>query len=171
MAQAEEKMVLANGKEQILQKSLIAKPWRWGDITEWERKQAVDHFGENIRGLTMGENPVHRLSCFDSQWAQEVNGWTDDERVIVETAVRNGPGHGPDYVVIETPRVPAPWPTYPSLTGKGVVERIVETIKTIGVDVDHVLAFERENMNRHSVIEALEALKNAAPESDELVEA
>ena len=71
-------MVLANGKEQVIQKSLRAVPFRWMDVTVWERAQALEQW-PNMRGLTEHENPVERLSCFDSEFAQEVNKWADKE--------------------------------------------------------------------------------------------
>lgn len=178
-AQDERKMVLQDGQVQILQKGLSAKPWRWGDVTEWENLQALKHFESSFRGLGYDENPSHRLSTFDSLWAQEVNGWTDEEREIVEARVRSGPGNGVDYIVVDTPRVPAPWPAYDKLRPQGkrtvemVAEKIAETIAELEIDPQHVLAYERENENRPAVIAAVEALNAGLPSSsaEELIQA
>lgn len=175
-AQDERVMVLATGDRQVLQRGLIAKPWRWGDTTEWERKTVLDHFGESFRGLQYDENPVHRLSSFDSLWAQKENGWSDEERLIVEERVKTGPGNGVDYIIVDTPRVPAPWPGYDKLVSQGartvqkVAEKIVETIRETEVPAGHVLAYERENLDRPEVVKALEAMLVEEP-SEELIEA
>lgn len=175
-AQAEEKMVLANGKEQILTKLLMAEPWTYGDVTEWERIKVMETFGQQFRGLTYDENPLHRLSTFDSLYAQSVHNWTDEEREIVENKIRTGPGNGVDYIVVDTPRVPAPWPAYDNLKVVGkrtvemVAEKIAETVSELGIDPDRVLAYERENDNRPAVIAAVENLKKDAP-AEELIQA
>lgn len=177
-AQDERVMVLADGQRQVLQKGLTAEPWRFGDTTDWERLEVLKHFDQKFRGLTYDENPIHRLSTFDSLYAQEVNGWTDEERLIVEKRVKEGPGHGVDYIVVDTPHVPAPWPSYDKLKPVGkrtvemVAEKIAETTSELGLDPDHVLAYERENENRPRVIAAVEALKAGAPAvEEELIEA
>jgi hypothetical protein len=176
-AQDEKKMVLASGQEQILQKGLMAEPWRHGDVTEWERLEAMRHFDGRFRGLTHDENPVQRLSTFDSLWAQQVNGWTDDERVTVEEAVKNGPGNGIDYIVVDRPAAPKPWPAYDKLTAQGrrtigmVAEKIAETTRELELDPQHVILYERENENRPEVIAALEALTAPAKPDEELVQA
>lgn len=175
-AQDEKVMVLATGDRQVLQKGLIAKPWRWGDVTEWERHTVLEHFGNSFRGLLYDEDPIHRLSSFDSLWAQSVNGWTDEEREIVEERVRTGPGNGVDYVVVDTPRVPAPWPGYDSLTVQGrrtiqlVAEKIAAMTADTGTPPSHVLAYERENLNRPEVLAAVTALTAEEP-AEELIEA
>jgi hypothetical protein len=175
VAQSEEKMVLANGKEQVTQKLLMAGPWVHGDVTEWERAAALAHFG-HIGGLTEGEDPVTRLATFDSHLAQQLNGWTDEERQIVEATVRAT--QCADHVVVETPKVPAPYAKYDQhrkTAGRRTLEHVLADIttayETSGFDLGQAVMYERENLNDPAVISALEALGAVAAETEELVEA
>ncbi len=165
-----------NGQNKILQKGLRAVPFRWMDVTEWERREAFNAW-PNMRGLTEGENIVERLSCFDSRFAQELHGWTDEEREIVEEALRNGPGHGSDYIIVEQPKAPAPYRLYDQhrkIAGRRTLEHVLSDIKgafdTAGFDVGTALMYERENLNDPKVIEFLNGLTVQEPD-EELVEA
>lgn len=165
-----------SGEHKILQRGLRAVPFRWMDVTEWERRAALNAW-PNMRGLTEGEDPATRLSCFDSIYAQEVNGWTDEEREIVEEALRTGPGHGGDYIIVERAKAPAPYRLYDKhrkVSGRRTIEHVIKDIedafRTAGFDVGTAILYERENLNDPLVVAALEGLTADEPQ-EELVEA
>lgn len=95
---------------------------------------------------------------FDSEIAQELHGWTDEEREEVELSLIKLSGRWPDAcTVIDKPKAKLPWPKY----NETHFSKIVELADSLGL-VQEALAFERENKNRESVVKGL---------SDKLVEA
>lgn len=170
-------MVLQDGQRQVLQQGYSAGPFRWGDLTEWERKIALDHWQDKFRGLTDDENPLWRLSSYDTDEAARQHGWTAEEKARFEEVLRNDPGNGSEFIIVETPRAPKPWPKYDDIVVIGrrtiemVAKELAETVDTLGLDPDAVIVYERENANRPEVIEAFKALKNKVEPEEELVQA
>jgi len=169
-------MVLADGQRQVLQQGYSAAPFNWGDLTEWERRTALEHWDGKFRGLTDDEDPLWRLSSFDTDEAAKKHGWTADEKARFEEVLRNSPSNGSDYIIVDTPRVPKPWPKYDDLVVIGrrtiemVAKEIAETVSSLGLDPDFVSAYERENANRPEVLAALAESKTVEPE-EELIQA
>lgn len=152
--------------------------FRHGDLTDAERELARKVFLWKGLPTSMGGQPLdpindlHRVSAFDSREAPE------HLRGQVEQALLSNAALGHDYVLVEEVKAEAPWPAYPRLVAGGrgrsnewVVEQIVATVTATGVDVDKVLAYERENMNRPEVLDAVEALREPDEVQDELVTA
>lgn len=91
---------------------------------------------------------------FDSVAAQQREGWTDEEREMVERKLREIQKTRPDYVEEIVPvHVPAPlpWQTYNELS----VAEIVEFAPKLRL-VPEALRYERENRARAEVINQLE---------------
>lgn len=109
-----------------------------------------------------------RLSLFDSEAASLENGWTDEEHDLVVRALRSSSENGLAYLEVETPRRPAPWSAYDSVTD---VDRIIELIEATGSDPAYVAAYERENANRPEVLEAIEALGVDSSADEVVIEA
>lgn len=128
-------------------------------VTPWERDYAIAHFG--FKGIAEGEDPLNRMSSYDTDEEAVRLGWGDEQKAAVEKLLDLGQ-HTGDYVRIERPRLPAPWPNYDELLPQGrrsaemVASQIAETVKALGLNVDTVLAYERENRNRADVLEALQ---------------
>ncbi len=175
VAREEDKMVLANGKEQILTSLLMVEPFNWGFLSDFEYQKALEHW-PNLRGLTEGENLRTRFSVFDSFLAQTLNGWSDEDRILAEQALMSGPGAGSDYFILEEVRAPKPWPTYDKIKVRGqltpekVAEKIAATVTELGLDIESVSIYERENLNRPEVVTALNALQAEKP-AEELIQA
>src|SRR5262249_38545665 len=104
-------------------------------------------------------DPTYRLSGFDTT----IQGWGDEEREELEQRLADASVSG-DYIIIETPKRPAPWPGYDKLKSAA---KIADLTQATGSDVEGVLAYERENLNRPEVIEAVQAL--VPEEEDEVV--
>lgn len=90
---------------------------------------------------------------FDTVVAQQQEGWTDAEREMVERRLLELCTTWPEAVQVYTESpVPAPWPTYDTLTN---YLEIAKTAETIGM-VQEALAYERQNKNRDGVVAELE---------------
>jgi hypothetical protein len=133
----------------------------YGTQVELDRVTAVD--------------PLSRFAVWDSELYQsqhpDLVPDTNTRRKIEQWLIAR-PEHGIDYLAIETQRTPPPWPNYDefrgvrgSPTGPRIAERVLED----GYDVEAVLAYERENLNRQEVIDALEALNAAEPEPEAIL--
>jgi hypothetical protein len=150
-------MVLANGKEQVLEKHLEAVFLPAPQvISEDEIKFALDNLVFN--GLPIDKNtnsfasPRIRLSAYDTERAQKENGWTDEEREVVESALRSSEVYGMDFVEIPAARVQKPWATYDETP----VAKIIGLAEAVGISLDEVLAYEKQNQGRDSVMFLLE---------------
>lgn len=104
---------------------------------------------------------------FDSLAAQEENGWTDDEREMVEKVLVGLCNKTPEYIwLYEEAKHPAPWPTYDT-THHNQIPVLAEQLGL----VDAALAYERQNKERPAVIEKLEALVAQDQAEEELTAA
>ena len=93
-----------------------------------------------------------RISGFDSYAAQAENGWTDEEREIVEQALLASPHLGTDHILLEAVKAQKPWPTY----DEDSPEQVVSIARAIGL-VDEAITYERENAARVEVLVELAA--------------
>jgi len=114
-------------------------------------------------GSPDGPVPWHSVcSIWDSKEAQKVYGWTDEEREKFEQKLKSHPRFGLRFIEVVAEKIPAPWPAYDKLTAQGrrTIEMVAETIATKvredGYTPADVIAYERENLNRQQVIEAIE---------------
>ena len=117
----------------------------------------ITKMGKAIHGqleYPTGEKvPIYnRISVFDSEIAQRQNGWTDEERVLVEEALRNH-AMGTDYIEVEQAPADKPWNGFDELTDP---ERILELALAIDADLRLVLRYEEENQKRPEVLDALQ---------------
>jgi hypothetical protein len=143
-----------------------------GAVPVYAREQ-VAALPQFYRGIGIDEDPYTRVAAFDSLAAQEVNGWSDEDREYVESVLLKA--CGVDFVCVDQPKLKPPWPAYDKLVAVGkrtkqmVAEKIVERVAEDGYDAGAVLAYERQELNRPEVVEALEAVEatGAAPESVE----
>lgn len=157
------------------ERKLVAQFVR-GGAPDWVIEEAQKRF--DFKGRGDGEPVSMLIGVFDSALAKAQQRWTDDEHDAVVRHLRGT--QNPYWFIAEEPRVGAPWPTYDKLTVQGrrtseqVAEKNVETATEIGVPLESLVAYERQNRNDAKVVAAYEAAIAAAlaavPE-DELVEA
>ena len=134
---------------------------------------------EQLPGLWQGvgrdEDPyVTRLGWWDSHAAQIDHGWSDEDRSFVEQRILAI--GDPNVMVVEVPRVPAPYAKYDAhrrTQGQRKLEHVLadiaQTYEVAGFDVEQAVAYEQQNLADERVLEALRAL---APEgAEELVKA
>jgi len=150
----------ANGAVKVTQTPLLAE-FREGLMTPEERalcKQSwtFNGFYQEQDEVTPVE-PDYRLGLFDSIKAQIDNGWTDEERRLVEEALERTAVREPNSViVVHEARLEPPWPTYDSFTGS--VNELCTKIAEDGYDLETVLTYEEENQDRPEIVAAFRQL-------------
>jgi len=156
--------ILASGLPRVLRDGYTAE-FKVSDVTDWERDAARGAFTFVGTTTTLGGNPIDpvttRISGFDTNRIADTT-----LRAEVEKALQVNTAFGHDYILVEKPTLPAPWPKYDSEKVAAIAGKVADS----GYDPQDVIAYERANKNRPSVIEALEALLVKEPE-EELVTA
>lgn len=105
-----------------------------------------------------------RIGVFDTEVAQQLRGWSDEQREWIEQKLIGSGDLGSQFILVEQARAPKPWPKYDELravgrrTVKDVAEKIAAMTQDLGIDPADVVAYERENANRPEVLEALAAV-------------
>lgn len=150
----------ASGGRQVVQTAIAAyfQPYL---LSQEERQLAVSSFYFNGSYQEQDEvtmvPPDYRIGLFDSRVAQRDNGWSDEERTLVETKLLKLASDTPsDLLVVIEARAEAPWPRYDVFDGTltDLMNKIVED----GYTLEAVLVYERENQNRPEIVEALEQM-------------
>lgn len=119
-----------------------------------------------FRGMPIYEDgspidPSYRISVFDSEVAKLQEGWTDADEVLAIAALRAAVGSGSCAEVIPV-AADRPWNGYDELTDPA---RIAELALAINADLAQVDQYERENLNRPQVLEAVQAAIAARDET------
>jgi hypothetical protein len=159
LVQGEMRENYANGTSRVTQREISAyfKP---DPLRPHEREYALSQF--HFLGLyqEMDEAttvpPDYRIGIFDSLVAQEQNGWTDEERQMVEERLISDAEKYENVVVAPRASVPPPWPNYDLY--QGTVPQLMKKLVAEGHDVNKTLIYERETQNRDRVVEAIEEL-------------
>jgi hypothetical protein len=153
----------ATGMTSVIQKPLYVM-FHEGDLRPEERELAFakwtwNGFYQEQDEVTMVA-PDYRIGVFDSEGAQQVYGWTDEERLHVETQMV---AYAANYAdVIEVPRtlVAPPWPNYDVFSG--TPEQLVALLRDQGHDIERTIQYEKAMQNRPDVLGALEIGLNGA---------
>lgn len=109
-----------------------------------------------FRGMPIYEDgseidPSFRISVFDSEVAKLQNGWTDEDEEAVIEALRGAVGSG--CVEVIPAKAEKPWNGYDAVSDP---DKIVELALAIDADLTQVQQYERENLNRDSVLAAIQ---------------
>lgn len=94
-----------------------------------------------------------RLSLFDTDEYAKEQKLTDADRDLVVSTLRESNRNGLDYVEIVPQPAVVPWGGYDKLDDAA---RIVELAVETETSLETVLAYERENKNRKTVVAAIE---------------
>lgn len=160
----------------IVQQGIIAV-FEQGLLTKHEVEEGLAHLGP-FTGLPILEDdqvpvsPRKLLRVYDTDVRAEAEYWDKKTKAFVETYLQEHVLHGTEFLLVETPRVAAPWPAYPKLVAKtakelpALVDKILATVEEQEYDPKLVLAYELENLNRPKVVAALQALLPAEPAED-----
>ena len=162
----------ATGMGRVVQTALYASFFP-NLLLPHERELALSRFyltgglPQNVDEATHVE-PDHRIGRFDSRDAQLQNGWSDEERELVENELLRHCNIYPEQLArVPEAVVPAPWPAYD--TFKGSPAQLTKKVAEDGYDVHEVIAYEMANQNRDVVVAALGQL--AAEQVETLSEA
>ena len=126
-----------------------------GGAPDWA-KDAVQKLPGWGNGLGLNEDPFSRVGVLDTDEEAKRQNWTPEEKEFVEQALEKAPSNGIEYVICAPPKTAKPWDKYDEFVGEDAVEKILYTVDLIGADPKSVLRYEKENLNRQDVIEALE---------------
>lgn len=151
----------ARGPEEKVTQDAIMAVFQQSGVTPYERELAKQRF--NFLGIAEGEDPMKRVSLYDTDMEARIHEWDPKTKAEVEQSMIEGQNEF--YFLVEEVALRAPWPSYDQQTPK----QIVEAAKIIGADVGVVIAYERENKNRTALIAELEV--QAQEESEPLVTA
>lgn len=150
---------LANGQIREL------APPTWAEFHQealfpWEEKAAR---GFHFTGTTEEDansgipvDPIGRVSVFDTIRAQERFNWSDKHREQVEENLLKASQTNNDFMMVPKPALEKPWPSYDETHHS----KIAGMVEEFGLNKNEVLAYELENKNRPSVIEALEGIED-----------
>jgi hypothetical protein len=158
------------------QRALYAKFHRFS-APEWARQIGRETF--QFPTCPQDVDPGDWLAYMDTDDEAREYKWTGEERAAVESKLLEiAPLYG--YMVVDKPRQSPPWPAYDKLVAQGqrtnvkIGETIVRKVVEDGYDPAAVASYERENLCRPEVVDALESLIAApapAEPEEELVEA
>lgn len=109
-----------------------------------------------------------RLGVFDSEIAQLQNGWTDEQRIEVEEALRSHTLNGSMYIEVKDLPAALPWNGYDSVESP---EQVLYIASLTNSDLAAVLAYERGSKNRPEFVQALEAEISLLGEAEVVVNA
>lgn len=123
-----------------------------------------------------------RMGVFDSDLAAKERGWSDEDKKVLEDWLDSRQGATNGFIRIELPRVDAPWPKITELTVHGrrtpdlVAEKMVETAQDIGVELDVLLRFVKQELGNHGwddrlLVEIDNRIPRVVEATEELVEA
>lgn len=90
---------------------------------------------------------------FNSAVAQDQNGWSDDEREMVEQHLLKKCEQLPEWITLVTETLPEPpWPTYDALSNYLEIATLADKLGL----VESALEYERRTKNRDGVVSELE---------------
>jgi len=163
-------MVLNDGQRQELSKELFAKfevQVPTPDEKEIGMKVFQFHGLPEDRDTNEHVSPRNRISGLDTEDAQREFDWTDEEREIVESVLRNSYAFGDEFIEITALPAPVPWPTYDTTP----VEKILDIEVAIGADLEEIARYEAENQNREAVLAILSGPVPEVEDDSVLIEA
>ena len=137
----------AGPEQKAIRDNFIAE-FEQAGLTEHEKQQVRERF--TFLGQYEGEDPMRRVSIYDTDDQARIHGWDDEMKADIEANLLEGQNEF--YFKLEDFRLPKPWPKYDDLRS---AEKIAETVKSLGLDAEAVIAYEKENKNREAVISAL----------------
>jgi hypothetical protein len=172
---------LADGTRRVVSEGFTCE-FKQSDTTDWERDEARKRF--QFKGTTLYQDgtpvdPITRVSSFDTATIKDEGLRKRVEKALLENSDF---GKQDGYILVEKPKLPAPWVTYDELTVHGqrkpahVAAKNIETAKTTGVPLDHLVAYERQEQRKgwEEIVAAYEAASAETEQSEpepELVEA
>ncbi len=137
-----------------------------GGLTEWEIEAALTSF--NFSGVPEGVNPLTRVAVFDTEaFVQKVDDEAEREALLtrIDNKLRKLAEKNPsEFVIVEKPASPTPWPSYDQET----IQDIVQIQARLGISPETIRLYEAENQNRTAVIDLMTDLQEGGDGSLEI---
>lgn len=118
---------------------------------------------------------IQLAGVFDTEWIEDANLRAEVEKRML---ANDGCGKGDAFVLVELPKIEAPWPSYDELVVHGqrtpekVAAKNIETAALVGVPIEDLIAYEQQNRNHERILAVYEQELAKSPEpEDELVRA
>lgn len=124
--------------------------FRQGGATPRELELAKERF--RFRGVAEGEDPLWRISIYDTDEEARAHNWSPELKAQIEQAL--DAGQSPDYFKVEKDPAKKPWPLYDETAPEDIEGLALST----GVPIVDVMAYEEENQNRPKVLKVLREL-------------
>jgi len=136
-------------------------------LMEHEADLALSSF--SFSGLAEGVNPLTKIGVFDTEvfCLRYPEKDRDDIQAQIEERLRELQSQNPSqFIIVETPEAPKPWPKYDDHS----IESVLSSQQSLGISPEVVRRYEEEHMNRPEIIEAMTALEGGAePAEEEIV--
>lgn len=148
-----------------------------GKAPDWAVEAAVKRFKFAFRpapgSIGGADIPVETWCVYvDTEQWQLAGKHDDSVREMCEAVLLSDP----DMMLVEPPKLKAPWPKYPELTVSGgrtaekVAERHLQTAEDTGVPIEELISYEEATEAREGVLEAYRAaLIEIDPEGTKIV--
>lgn len=140
-----------------VEKPLAVKFKHAGNVPPYAR-EAVSRLANWGVGLGEHEDPFTRCGAVDTEAEQIEQGWTDEEREVVENALMKAGSNGIEYIIVEAPATVAPWSKYDEIEGEQAADEITYYSEKLGIDPGTIRQYELENQKRPEVIAAMDRL-------------
>lgn len=143
--------------------------------TDHERSIARQRL--SFRGTTMQmdgtpSDPLERVSVYDTASIEDAKLRKEVEEFLL---AHPDCGNSAEFIHVEELKLPAPWPSYDEIvihgrrTAAHVAKQNLETAAQIGVGIDALIAYERENRADEEILAAYEQALGAGAEEPEPV--
>jgi len=134
-----------------------------GGLTEWEQIAALEHF--DFSGLPEGVNPLTRVSVFDSE-AAVAHIANATERIALQELMDERLRHfatlyPSEYMIVDKPPVPKPWPSYDTDS----IEKVLQIQEATEYSPEAIRLYEMERPHpRVTLIQRMADLEKQANE-------
>jgi len=125
-------------------------------LLDYEADLALSSF--SFSGLAEGVNPLTKIGVFDTEvyCLRYPENERDEIQAQIEQRMRElAKMHPSQFIVVETPTAPKPWPKY----DEDGIEGVLAVQQQIGTDPTIVRRYEEENAKRPEIIKAMQALE------------
>ena len=141
-----------------------------GGLTEWEQIAALEHF--DFSGLPEGVNPLTRVSVYDTE-AAVAHIASPEERIALQGVLDQRLEHfstmfPSDFMIVEKPPVPKPWPSYDGDS----IEKVIQIQEATQYSPEAIRLYEMERpAPRVTLIARMADLERHAEDEEILVPA
>lgn len=128
-----------------------------GNVPPYAR-EAVQKLANWGVGVGHNEDPFTRCGAVDTEVEAELQGWDEETLAFVDERLRASGSNGLEFVIVEAPRTPKPFPKYDEIVGEQKAKQVAFYVEQLGIDPGQVRQYELENERDEATIDAMDAL-------------